>query len=275
MPRQDKRLRIGIVGCGSIGSSLAKVILSDFSQKAILSSLYDIDSKKARALSVRLKSNLAVASLKDLFAKADLVIEAADANSAFAIAKAAILASCDVLVMSVGGIVRQCRELEDLAQKKKVNMFIPSGAICGIDGLKASACGKIKSVVLTTRKPPRAFLGVSFVLKKRIPLSRMTRETLIFKGSASSAIRLFPQNINVAATLSMAGIGLRDTQVRIFASPGLKRNIHEIEIESEAGRIFSRTENTIHPENPKTSYLAVLSAQALLKQLLGRLKLGT
>lgn len=274
MPVQDKKLKIGIAGCGSIGSSLAKVILRDFSGQAALSGLYDIDPRKSGALSARLKKDLALYRLEDLITKSDLIIEAAYGPAAFDIAKKAILGSCDVLVMSVGGIVRRCGELESLAGRKRVNIFIPSGAICGVDGLKASACGKIKRVTLTTRKPPRAFSSVAYVMKKKIPLDKMTRETLIFKGSALAACRFFPQNINVAATLSLAGIGLNRTRVRIFASPGLKRNMHEVEIDSDAGRIFTRTENTIHPANPKTSYLAVLSAVAVLKQVLRRLKLG-
>jgi len=111
-------------------------------------------------------------------------------------------------------------------------------------------------------------------LKKKIRLDNITQDTVIFQGSAAQAIRAFPQNINVAATLSAAGIGIDNTVVRIVASPGLTRNIHEVEIESEAGRIVTRTENLVHPDNPKTSYLAVLSAIATLKQILEPIKIG-
>ncbi|MCM8781346.1 MAG: DUF108 domain-containing protein [Candidatus Omnitrophica bacterium] len=88
-------------------------------------------------------------------------------------------------------------------------------------------------------------------------------------------MRFFPQNINVAATLSLAGIGSKNTIVRIIASPQTTRNIHQIEIESEAGRIVTRTENTVHPDNPKTSYLAVLSAVATLRDILESIRIGT
>lgn len=269
-------LRIGIVGCGAIGSSLAKTILSDFSAQAQLVSLYDIDIEKAHKLASQLNNQkLVVLNLDSLVNKVELVIEATKAESAFEIAQKAISSPCDIMLMSVGGIIERYKELEILAREKQVAIFIPSGAISGIDGLKAAARSKINKVTLTTKKPPQAFLGVPYVLKQKINLQNLTADTIIFEGSASSATRLFPQNINVAATLSIAGIGPEKTIVRIVASPSATRNIHEIEIESEAGRIITRTENLIHPDNPKTSYLAVLSAVATLKQILQPIKVGT
>ncbi len=275
MSEKDKRLKIGIVGCGAIGSSLAKAIVSDFSGKAELVSLYDTDIEKAYSLSVKYNKKLAALNLEDLINKADLVIEATKADTAFDIAKKAISNFRDVMIMSVGGIIEQYKELKVLAEEKKSRIFIPSGAICGIDGLKAAGFGKINKVTLTTKKPPKAFLGVPYVLKKKIRLDNIDKDTVLFEGSALQAIKAFPQNINVAATLSMAGIGPDVTTVRIVASPTINRNIHEIEIDSDSGQIITRTENVIHPDNPKTSYLAVLSAIATLKQILEPIKIGT
>jgi aspartate dehydrogenase len=270
-----KLLKIGIVGCGAIGSSLAKFIVSDFSDKAELVSLYDVEVEKAYNLSNKFNKKLAALNLEDLINKVDLVIETTKADSSFEIAKKTISASRDIIVMSIGGIIKQYKELELKALENNAHIFIPSGAICGIDGLKAASCGKINKVILTTKKPPKAFLGNPYLLKKKIRLDNIEQDTLIFEGSASLAIKAFPQNINVAATLSIAGIGPENTVVRIVASPNLTKNIHEIEIESEAGRIFTRTENVVHPDNPKTSYLAVLSAIATLKQILEPIKVGT
>lgn len=273
-----KILKIGIVGCGAIGSSLAKIIVSDFSQRAQLASLYDIDIEKAHKLAANFAdSKLVALNLDDLInkKKVNLVIEATKFDSVYEIAKKTISASCDIMLMSAGGIIQHYKELEILAKEKDVRIFIPSGAICGIDGLKAASVSKINKVTLTTKKPPKAFLGSPYALKKKINLESINEDTIIFEGSASQAIKAFPQNINVAATLSMAGIGCDNTIVRIVASPNITQNIHEIEIESDAGKIVTRTENVIHPDNPKTSYLAVLSAAATLKQVLGPIKIGT
>lgn len=271
-----KLLKIGIVGCGAIGSSLAKAIVSDFSEKAELVSLYDADMQKSYKLANIFNNQKLVAlNLDNLINRVDLVIEATKPEAAFDIAQKAILASCDIMIMSIGGIIKHYKELEILAKDKNVRIFIPSGAICGIDGLKAAARGKINKVTLITKKPPKAFLGIPFILKKKMRLDNINEDTVLFEGDALSAIREFPQNINVAATLSIAGIGPHQTVVRIVASPNATRNIHEIEIESDSGRILTRTENVIHPDNPKTSYLAVLSAIATLKQILEPIKIGT
>lgn len=271
-----KLLKIGIVGCGAIGSSLAKTVVQDFSGKAALAALLDIDAHKSRRLSKLLShKNLAVSSLKELIKRSDLVIECASAASSWGIARSVLSNGRDIMLMSVGGIVGHFKELSDLAKKKKSKVYIPSGAISGIDALKAAGRGKINKVVLTTRKNPLSFRGVKYIAEKGINLGAIRKEKVLFSGPAEEAVKYFPQNINVAAVLSLAGIGKKRTQVKIIASPKIKKNIHEIQIESEAAIITTRTENVLHPDNPKTSYLAVLSAIATLKQILEPVRIGT
>jgi aspartate dehydrogenase len=271
-----KKLKIGLVGCGAIGSSLAKCIVLDFSDRARLVGVNDLDIKKAYAVAkICKKSGPLILNLEDLIKRSDLIIEATQTAAAFGIAKKVIEASCDIMVMSVGGILKHYRELAALAQKKGARLFIPSGAISGIDGLKAASCGKIKKVTLITTKPKKAFSGVAYVAKKNIRLDDSKGDVVLFEGNASAAIKAFPQNVNVSATLSLGGIGPEKTRVRVIASDKISRNIHQIEIESDSGKIICRTENVIHPDNPKTSYLAALSAVATLRQILDPVKIGT
>jgi aspartate dehydrogenase len=271
-----KKLRIGIVGCGAIGTSLAKAIVSKFARQASLVSLYDIDKNKALGLARRLNNRGLVApSLGHLAASSDLVIEAASAQSLPGIARQVLGKGRDIIIMSVGGIINHLARLAKLAKDNQAKVYIPSGAICGIDALTASAHKKINRIVLTTRKNPKSFEGVEYIKQRGIRLDKIKRDTVLFSGSARQAIKLFPQNINVAATLSIAGIGPAKTQVKIIACPKVKRNIHELYIESEAGRISTRVENVVHPDNPKTSFLAVLSAIATLRQILEPLRIGT
>lgn len=267
---------MGIVGCGAIGSSLAEAVRKIFSARAKLSGLYDKDTAKAVKLACRLhERSLALSGISAVIDNSDLIIEATSAAASSGIAEKALTASKDILVMSVGGIAGCYERLKALAEKRKGRIFIPSGAICGMDGLKAAALTKIKKVVLTSRKPPQAFLGNLYLSGKKINLQGIRKETILFEGNALQAIKAFPQNVNVAVALGLAGIGPRRTIVRVVASPGLKRNIHEIEISSDAVNIFTRTENKVHPDNPKTSYLAVLSAVAALKNILGYASIGT
>jgi aspartate dehydrogenase len=128
---------------------------------------------------------------------------------------------------------------------------------------------------LVTTKSPLAFRGVKYVEQRRIKLEGIKKDTLLFCGSAERAVKLFPQNINVAAVLSLAGLGAKNTRIKIVASPKAKKNTHEIIIDAVSGVVYTRTENILHPDNPKTSYLAVLSAVATLKQVLEPIKIGT
>ncbi|MDD5347395.1 MAG: aspartate dehydrogenase [Candidatus Omnitrophica bacterium] len=272
-----KLLKIGIVGCGAIGSSLARTIAGDFKKAARLAALYDIDPHKAATLSHMLSggSRLAVKDLEGLILRSNLVIEAAHAHASYDIAARTLARGKDVMVMSVGGIVEHSRALERLARRTGTRVYIPSGAISGIDALKAANVGRVRAVTLTTRKHPLSFRGVKYIEQRAVNLAKIRTDTVLFSGSARRAMKLFPQNVNVAGILSLAGIGPEKTRVRIIASPRAKKNIHEIEIQAEAGTIFTRTENILHPENPKTSYLAVLSAVAALRQIVRPVRVGT
>lgn len=272
-----RKLRIGIVGCGAIGSSLAAEICEKLKPGATLSGLYDIDRRKSADLAERfsLGKQALAGSLGGLIRRCDLVIEASSAKSSLGIATRALHAGCSVMIMSVGGIAADFGSLTSLARRKNAAIYIPSGALCGIDALKAVFASDGAEVVLTTTKHPVSFEGVAYIKRKNIVLGAIKKDTLLFCGSARKAIKLFPQNINVAALLSLAGAGLDKTKVRIIASPRVKANVHEVRIKSRSATISARTRNIPHPQNPKTSYLAVLSAIATLRQILEPVRIGT
>ena len=271
------KLKIGIVGCGAIGSSLAKVIVKDFAKEARLCGFYDLNKAKSENLSKKLSggTSLVTASFRQLVAKSELVIEAASAKVSWDVAKYTLAHGKDIMIMSVGGVATRLKQLTALAKKNGGHVYIPSGALSGIDAVKAASRGKIKKITLSTTKHPLSFKGVKFIEDKGIKLSGIKKDTLLFSGTAAEAVKFFPQNINVAAVLGLAGIGVNKTIVRIIASPKVTRNIHEIKVEADAGNMSGRTENILHPDNPKTSFLAVLSAVAMIKQILEPVKIGT
>lgn len=267
--------RIGIVGCGVIGSKIAEAVCSDLKGKAKLSALYDVDRAKARDLAGKLrKKNIVVSSLAELIGKSDFVVEASSAKVSADIARKALRAKRDCLIMSVGGLLG-AENIFVLAKKKNCSVYVPSGAIAGIDALKAHKLTNIKKVTLITRKSPQALKGAPYVIQRKIDLDSIKKETIIFEGSAKKAVVFFPQNINVAAVLSLAGIGKEKTRIKVICSPDYSKNIHEIEIESGAGKTFIRCENNPCPDNPKTSYVAVLSVIAVLKEIFEPVKIGT
>lgn len=273
MPDINK-IKIGIIGCGTIGGELAKVVNARFKKQARLIGLCDIDKNKALKLSRSFKERPAVLSIDDLVKKSDFIIEAASREISALVVKKAVTQKKDVLVMSVGGLLNNL-PLFKLAQKNCCRIFIPSGALCGIDGLKSASIGRVDKVSLTTRKPPAGFFNAPFVIKNRINLNSLDKDTVIFEGSAEEAVEGFPQNINVAAVLSLAGIGAKRTKVKIIASPNKNVNSHEVEAEGEFGHLIARTDNLPSPGNPKTSYLAIFSAIAVLENVFSSVKIGT
>jgi aspartate dehydrogenase len=140
-----------------------------------------------------------------------------------------------------------------------------------LDGVRAAAVGRVDSVMLITRRPPEALTGAPYVVEHGIELDRLTRETVIFEGSAREACRGFPRHVNVPAALCLAGVGLDRTRVRILAVPGCRFNQHRIEVQGEFGRLLVEIENTPSSTNPRTGRLSIFSAiQTLADYARGR-----
>lgn len=216
-------------------------------------------------------------NIEEIIRSVDLVIESASQNAVRFIVPQALKAGCDVMVLSVGALADEelRTALFGLAKQHNCKLYFPSGAVVGIDGLNSASAAGISSVTLTTRKPPSGLMGAPYVVEHGIELDKLVKETVLFEGTASEAVKAFPANVNVAATISLAGIGFEQTRVRVIADPSLSRNVHEITVEGEFGKFSTRVENLPSPENPKTSYLAALSAVSTLKKILNPVQVGT
>jgi aspartate dehydrogenase len=153
-------------------------------------------------------------------------------------------------------------------------LYVPSGAIAGLDGIKSACVGQIIHVTMTTRKPPNGLEGAPYLVQKGISLAGLTKEKEIFSGSAREACKGFPANVNVSAAVSLAGIGPDQTRIRILAVPGLQCNCHDIEIEGEFGRLHVHIEN-VPSENPKTGKLTALSIIRSVQDVVDPVRIGT
>ncbi len=269
------KIRVGILGCGAIGSRIAKSIKTQCSDHAVVSALFDINPAKAQKLQKHIpQKNVVKRSYQELLVSSDLVVEAVNAPDTHQLVRQALLAKKDVLVMSVGKFIEGASILK-LAQKQGVRVLIPSGAIAGVDAIKAASLQRIDQITLTTRKPVYGFADNAYVQERRINLSQIKKETILFDGNVREAVKCFPQNINVAATIALASNAKDKLRIRIATSPEFKVNSHEIEVVGEFGRMVTKTENVVCPDNPKTSYLAVLSAIRTLKEYFQGVKIGT
>ncbi|MEM0340853.1 MAG: aspartate dehydrogenase [Acidilobaceae archaeon] len=256
--------KIAIIGCGAIGSTLAKYVFRGFI-KAELVALMDIEPERCEKVRFSQKTKICKELECLLEERPEIVVEAASQEAVKTLVPKVLEAGIDVIVLSVGAVLDQSmlNEIESITRRTKAKVYIPSGAIAGLDAIKALSLEKIERVILRTNK--------SF---KSLGLSEKDKDELLYEGPATEAVKLYPANVNVAATLSLAAG--REAWVEIWARKDLKMNVHEIEVESNISRLYIRVENTPHSENPKTSYLAVLSVTRLLKQICeGGIIIGT
>jgi len=268
-------INVGLVGCGVIGTEIAKAIDSGVID-ANLVAVCDHNAASAEALIESLKKRPVRAGLEELVELSDVVVEAASQRAVPSIARAALRKGRRLMIMSVGALTDAAllEEVTRLAQAHGSQVFLPSGAISGVDGLKSASIGKIRRITLTTTKNPRSLAGAPYIVENKIDLGSLAGRQVIFEGSALEAVRAFPANVNVAATLYLAGGGV-DVRVKVAADPAIDVNRHEIEVEGDFGRIATRVENIPSPRNPRTSYLAALSAIATLKSIVQPVKIGT
>lgn len=256
--------RIGLLGCGSIGSTIAEALQSDSSLKAELLCLYDRDSSKAERLKAEVNKNLVVATSFEDFLNLpfDLFVECASQEAVRNYAEKALRAGKDLLIMSVGALMDDAfrKRLSAVADEQSRHLFLPSGAIGGLDIVRAAKEAQLHEVTLTMRKNPSALAGAPFFQKQGATPEDIKEQVTLYEGPAREAVKLFPANVNVAATLSLVGLGGEKTKVKIVADPRLTANVHEIEIKGDFGEAKIAVQNLPHPGNPRTSYLAALSA---------------
>jgi aspartate dehydrogenase len=274
--KSDKgKLKLGVVGCGAIGSRIALSVMKELKAGFMLSALYDIDQARTESLARRLKvRGGAVNSVADLIRRSDVIVEAVNTPATTDIVEKSLKAGKSILVMSIGRLLNNS-SLFSLASRSKGQLFLPSGAVAGLDAIKAASLLGITSLTLTSRKPPAGFADNAYISEKGISLKGLSKDLVLFDGQVKDAVRCFPQNINVAAAVALAAGAKAKLRVRIIASPEVKRNTHEVVLEGAFGRITTRTENMVCPDNPKTSYLAVMSGIRTLQGFSSNIKIGT
>lgn len=252
---------LGIIGCGAIGSDVA--MAADNMEEIDRIYLYDIKEEKAEELAEKVKKGV-VKNFHDFVEEADIVFEAASQEAVRQYAEQVIEKGKDLIIMSIGSLLDSnlLERLKSKAREKKCKIYLPSGAVCGIDGIKAAKADVVDEVTLVTTKSP-ASLG-----------KQLEKRTILFDGVARDAIKKFPKNINVAACLSLAGIGFDKTKVKIVADPVVKYNSHKILAHGKFGRLRAEVENLPNPSNPSSSYLASLSAIATLRRAIDPIQIG-
>ncbi len=263
---------IGIVGCGAIG----RAILKAAEQGLLGINVAGVTSRTkstARQFLSTLDHPPPCLDRGELIHRSDLLIEAAGGNVVPQLARETFDAGKELMVISIGALLDH-PEIMGRSRETGRRLFIPSGAIAGLDGIKSACGGKMSHVTITTRKPPVGLEGAPYLVERGVSLAELAEEREIFSGTAREACRGFPANVNVTAAVSLAGLGPDRTRVRILAVPGLQRNCHDVEVEGEFGRLAIRVENN-PSENPKTGRLTALSIIRSIQDAVDAVRIGT
>ncbi|GKS67345.1 L-aspartate dehydrogenase [Nitrosarchaeum sp.] len=270
--------RIGLLGCGAIGTQIALAIDSG-KIPGTLTHVYDVSKDASSSLVNKLKNKPVIVENPHLLSSypVDIIVEAASQEAVRNVAHSVLQNKRDLMIMSVGALLDESIYdiLSEACDHFHKTIYLPSGAIGGLDAIK-SVSDLLESVSLTTTKHPRSLKGAKFFETSNIDLEKINTATIIFEGTAKEAVSLFPANINVAALLSLVGIGSEKTMVKIVADPNTSKNTHYIVARGKFGNMSFNIENVSDETNPKTSKLAILSAiETLRKYCSSGISIGT
>jgi len=268
-----EKKRVAVGGLGAIGLPVVKALqrgIPGLQLSAVSARREDIARKKLAELSI----NMPVVSLPELAAQADIVVECVPASAYAAIADTTIATGRTLITLSCGQLLQRPDLIKQAAQNA-AQIIVPSGAILGLDALRAAAEGKIHSVRMITRKPPKSLAGAPYLQQNNINIGDLSEPLQIFNGTAREGAQGFPANVNVAAAVSLAGIGPDRTTLEIWADPDIDRNTHRIKVDADSARFELFIENVPSEEKPGTGKITALSVIACLRSLGASLRVGT
>ncbi len=266
-------LRVAIGGLGTVGAVVAQRLDAGIPGLTLVA-VSARDRARAAQRVAALRRPVPILALPELADVADVVVECAPASVFAEVAEPATKAGRVFIPISVGALLSHWHIVE-LAASHGARIIVPSGALIGLDAVRAVAEGEIHSVRMITRKPPRALAGSPYVEEHGIELDQIAQPVRIFQGTAREGAQGFPANVNVAAALGLAGIGVDRTQLEIWADPTVNRNTHNIVVEADSARFELTIENVPTEENPRTGKTVALSVIATLKRLVSPLTVGT
>ncbi|MEE2970922.1 MAG: aspartate dehydrogenase [Pseudomonadota bacterium] len=266
-------MRVAIAGFGTIGRKVA-VLLDAGIEGLELVAVSARDHDKARNNMAALSRPVPVVSAAELAAMADVVVECVPKEAFMEIAEPALAAGRILVTVSGAGILAN-PGIVDQARNSAGRIILATGALLGLDAVRAAAEGEIHSVNMITRKPPFSLEDAPYLVERDISIDNLLEPLKVFEGTAREGAAGFPANVNVAAALGLAGIGVDDTRLEIWADPTLDRNTHMIHVEADSARFSLSIENVPSKENPGTGKITALSVVAALRGLVAPLHVGT
>ena len=271
-------MRVGIIGGGTIARLfLQHIRAGELGAAEVVAVVGRSDASRGKALASDFGVPFVIGLEGLLARKPDVVVEAASHEAVHAFGPEVLRAGMALIVLSAGALADDTLRgsLERAAAEHGALLYVPSGGIGGLDALKAACIAGVDEVTIAVTKPPAAWKGIPYVERLGVDLDHLTTPVTLYDGPARAGVPHFPANVNIAAVLSLAGIGFDRTRLSAVADPRLKHNTHYIEIRGKTGNISIKLENVPSPENPKTAWLACYSALAALKAIQATARYGT
>lgn len=254
---------VAVAGLGSIGIKVART-LDNGMPGLRLAAVAASSVERAQQHVSEFRKPPQTVELEELPDHAEIVVECLPPELFGALAGPTLRMGRTLVAATVGGLLAN-PDILALARSGCGRIVVPSGAIAGLDALQAAKEAGLESVLLVTRKPLSAFED---------GIAEDGQARCLFQGTAREAVARFPKNINVAASVSLAGLGPDRTEVEIWADPAVKLNTHELHIRSRTGEVFVRAANLPDIENPKSSAVTGHSIIAAVRRLADPINIG-
>ena len=271
-------MRVGIIGGGTIARLfLEHIRRGDLGRSRVVAVAGRGERPRGKALAKEFRIPFVVGAKALLSKRPDVVVEAASHEAVREFGETLLRKGIALIVLSAGALCDDTlrRKLELAARKGGALLSVPSGGIGGLDALKAACVAGVDTVTIAVTKPPAAWKGIPYVEQLGVDLDRLSGPRVLFEGPAREGVPHFPANVNIAAVLSMAGVGFDRTRLKVVADPALRYNTHTIDVAGRTGRFSITLENVPAPDNPKTAWLACYSALAALKAVRSPVRYGT
>ncbi len=269
----SRPLKIGLAGLGAVGIPVADHLDRGI-DGLVLSAIAVRDKDKARRHVENFDTIPEIVDIEALADHADVVVEGLPASLFRTVAEPILKKGGIFMPASVGALLSNF-DLVDIARAHGGRIIVPTGALLGLDVVRAAALGTIHSITMTTRKPPGGLEGAPYLIENNISMAAVTEPTMVFEGTAREAAVGFPANLNVAVALSLAGIGPDRTRLQIWADPTVTRNTHIVDVDADSARFHLKIENVPSDTNPRTGRITGLSVVAALRGLVDPLKIGS
>jgi aspartate dehydrogenase len=272
--KTNRQLSVGVAGLGTIGLQVAKALDANSIPGLCLVGVCSGSVEKAQKKVASFQHPPTVTDSENLARMCDIIVECVPKAAFLSVAKHALNNSCTLVTVS-GAAILANPDIIEVARRNGARIILATGALLGLDAIRAAAEGTIHSAKMETRKPPKSLAGAPYLEENNIDVLSLKSATCVFKGTAAEGAIGFPSNVNVAAAVGLAGIGADHTSLEIWCDPLIRRNTHTISIDADSASFTMKIENVPSEKNPGTGKITALSVIAALRAETATLRVGS